>query len=252
MRNISLIAKLFALGYTLLFVLSFDSRAAVIRNGGFEDPIVPDRFLVFTAGQQLGTNGWTVIGPSGATVMLLKTTYDEPFGGYSLFDAQEGQNSLDITGLRNEGPNVGVSQVIDTVIGKGYEISFYVGRITPTGGPNDPYAHPATIDLKIDSGTRISFTNSDITEGRNNWKKFSYAFTALNDTTTISFLNATRLDTNQAGLDGISISSTIEPVPEPSTAWLIGLSLFGSIKRFWRVKVDHLRFFGNWGFGRKN
>jgi hypothetical protein len=223
------VSKIFSLIF--LLVTNHFLQAAVIRNGGFEDPIVPDRFLVFTAGQELGSNGWTVVGPSGTTVMLLKTTYDEPFGGYSLFNAQEGQNSLDITGLRNEGPNVGISQRISTQIGVGYEISFYVGRVTPTGGPNAPYANPATIDLKIDSGPRISFTNFDITEGRNNWKRFSYRFTAVEDTTTIAFFNATQADTNQAGLDNISISSSIETVPEPCSIWFYGLSFLWLSRR---------------------
>jgi hypothetical protein len=215
----------------VVLVLIANSNGAVIQNGGFEENFVPGTYLTFAPGQQLGSSGWTVIGPSGTEVTLIKTTYNETFSGYSLFQSQEGQNSLDITGLGNRGPNVGITQNVQTVVGTSYLLSFYVGRITPTGGPSAPYAHPATIDLKIDSGSRISFTNADITEGMNNWKRFSYNFTAINTMTTISFLNATQADTNQAGLDNISIASSGNTVPEPACCWLVCMGVLGLAKR---------------------
>jgi hypothetical protein len=223
--------RLFTLVCLLLLVLIANSKGAVIQNGGFEENFVPGTYLTFATGQKLGSSGWTVVGPSGTEVMLLKTTYNEPFGGYSLFQSQEGQNSLDITGLGNKGPNVGITQNVQTIVGTSYVLSFYVGRVTPTGGPNAPYAHPAKIDLRIDSGSRITFTNADITEGMNNWKRFSYNFTAANTTTTIAFFNATRTDTNQAGLDNISIASSENTVPEPSCSWLVCMGVLGLAKR---------------------
>jgi len=223
--------KLYAMGCFFLFLLNVNSIGAVIQNGGFEDNFVPGTYSTFIPGQQLGSSGWTVVGPSGTNVLLLKTTHNEPWGGYSLFQSQEGNNSLDITGSGNLGPNVGITQNVQTVAGASYILTFYVGRVTPTGGPADPYAHPAIVDLKIDSGSRIAFTNEDITEGMNNWKRFDYQFTATNTTTTISFFNATRADTNQAGLDNISIASSVSTVPEPTCCWLVCIGVLGLAKR---------------------
>jgi hypothetical protein len=203
-------------------------RADLIGNGDFETPGTSSGgYTSKTGGQTIGA--WTV---SGTNVLLLNTTYHE--SGIT-FNSHSGKNALDITGIGNTGSADGVTQSVATSVGTQYLLSFYVGRgdagNDKTSGPI--YANPATINLSINGGSNVSFTNSDVTQNAVNWKEFSYLFTATTSLTTISFLNGTPLNTktnnvgsNYAGLDDVSLAAV--PVPEPSTivtVALVGLSL---------------------------
>jgi hypothetical protein len=195
-----------------------------ILNGGFEEPVLPGGAAqLFSPGAMIGA--WTVVGDAGTNVYLLQTTYSEPWNNVSQFNAQEGLNSVDLSGDGNKGPSAGVEQTVPTIAGHQYTLSFFVGRATPNGGPAGVYAAPATDDLSIDGGPRISFTNSDITEGMINWKQFSYTFTANGDSTAIAFFNGTPLGTNEAGLDnvtlvdeGLATTTTVTSSANPSMA----------------------------------
>lgn len=200
-------------------------QANLLLNGGFEDPVLASGTAQnFVSGQAIG-GGWTVLGNPDTNVVLVQTAYIEtPSGFLQQFNAQEGLNSLDLTGASNQGLSVGVRQTVVTTPGLAYTLSFFVGRATPDSGALDPYANPATVDLSIDGGAQMSFTNSDITDGIINWKQFSYAFTATGLSTTIDFFNGTLEGTNEAGLDNVSL---VAAVPEPSTLALLSLSMFG-------------------------
>jgi hypothetical protein len=79
------------------------------------------------------------------------------------------------------------------------------------------YATPATVDLRLNNGPRIPFTNSEITNGKLNWMQFSYFFDSPGTTTAIEFYNGTATGTNFAGLDNVSLVV----VPEPSACTLL-------------------------------
>jgi hypothetical protein len=206
----------------LILAMNSSASANLIVNGSFESPVI-------TAGQTNSYNsgsssitGWSVVGNQTANVLLVSTTYSEtPPGGSVLFNAQSGSQSLDITGIDNKGFSAGVKQSVTTTIGAEYFLGFYLGRATPSGGPDGAFATAATIDLSIDGGSRISFTNSDITNGMVNWKYFTHSFIASGTSTEVRFLNGTELSTREAGLDNVSLVA----VPEPSTfAGLVLLS----------------------------
>lgn len=108
-----------------------------LLDGGFESPVVAiGGFATFATGQKIGS-AWTVLGPAGdqVPVDLLQTTYAEPANGVT-FKAEEGLNAADLTGNANQGTTCGVQQIIPTVAGKVYQVSFFVGR-----GRQQPLCH---------------------------------------------------------------------------------------------------------------
>jgi hypothetical protein len=175
----------------------------LLVDGGFENPVLSSGTVEsFTFDQTIGS-GWTVLGHSNPDVDLVQTNYSEPLNNVSSFNAEEGLNSLDILGSSSPG-NVGVTQIVQLGRGQEYTLSFYVGRVTPNSGPASPYATPATVDLSINAGATIPFTNSGITDGGVNWEQFSYSFTAVSGQAQIYFLNGTA--NNYAGLDNVVLA----------------------------------------------
>src|SRR5262249_38765310 len=128
----------------------------------------------------------------------------------SQFNAEDGLNSLDVTGIANQGSSAGVEQVVATVPGQEYQLIFYIGRVTPNSGPSGVYPTPATVDVSIDGGARMHFTNSNVTNGVINWQQFSAMFAAAGSSTTIDFLNGTGIGNNEAGLDNVSMVPVTE------------------------------------------
>jgi len=192
------------------------ARASLITNGSFESPALPSGGLLNVAGGGTAITGWTV---QGSDVNLLQTNYSEVVNGMNQFNAEDGLNSLDITGSGNTGPTDGVEQTVTTTPGQAYYLSFYVGRAQSDNG-NSAYLDPATVDLSIDGGPRTSFTNSLATpSGGIGWEQFNTSFIAAGSSTTITFLNGTPSGTNEASLDNITL------VPEPSSTVLLGIGL---------------------------
>ncbi|MEQ1904479.1 MAG: PEP-CTERM sorting domain-containing protein [Pirellulaceae bacterium] len=200
-------------------------QADLITNGGFEDPVIPvGSLLHFATGSTIG-GAWTVLGNLGnsETVMLLQTTYSEPGNGVIPFNAQEELNSLDLTGSFNQGLQSGVIQAITTSPGETYRVSFYVGR----ADGNFAYSTASTVDLSINGGTRMPFTNSNSTAGRVNWQLFTTDFVASGAVTTLSFFNG-QITNSYTGLDNISVSA----IPEPSSLLLVaGFALAVLLRR---------------------
>jgi hypothetical protein len=180
-------------------------RADSVLNGGFETPSVPTgSFTHLVGGQTVGA--WSVVGTG---VLLVQTAYAEPANGISPFAAQAGLNSLDLTGYGNQGFTSGVEQTVQTTAGQAYQLSFFVGR----GSSSSPlYSTPATVDLSINGGPRVGYTNAAATPGTINWKKFTTSFVATGSSTTITFLNGTAAPTTEAGLDSVVLSPVFSEV----------------------------------------
>ena len=200
----------------LLVALTWPAAAAhanLIVDGGFEMPALPPGGLL-GAGGGGSIGAWSVV---GAGVALVETSYGEPGNGITAFNSQEGLNSLDLTGFGNQGLTSGVVQGVATTVGQTYRLSFFVGR----AGGNEPYyATPATVDLSIDGGPRVGFTNSGLTPGFNNWQEFTVFFDAALSTTTLTFYNGTPGPTAEAGLDDVVLEPAAA-VPEPASATLL-------------------------------
>ena len=147
-----LVMGLATLLVSYLSLLSAPSANAgnLIADGSFESPVLPvGTLLTFNAGDTIG-GVWTVLGstPGAAAVSLVQTAYTEPFHNNVHFPAEDGLNSLDLTGPSNTGLASGVMQTVSTVAGQGYQLSFYVG----VAAGASVYSTPSTVDLSINGG----------------------------------------------------------------------------------------------------
>lgn len=193
------------LGATLVAVTSAHAQ---LVNGSFEQPIVPPGGASNFAGGSNGIPGWAVVGVDVDVVDSLFT-----FGNIT-FQAQSGNQWLDLAGRTSNSQTSGVNQNVSTVAGQLYEVSFYVGSAT-----NGNSIFPSTVDLSIDGGGRTSFTNPAAPTTRLDWKLFTKQFTATGNTTNIAFFNGSGPNNFLSGLDNVAVTA----VPEPSGIGLISV-----------------------------
>jgi hypothetical protein len=240
-------SKLFSIALLVACVAAVPAaRANLIVNGSFELPPVPSSSLScgiffntdcqgyyshdqsgFPPGGPFDIAGWSVIGKGGAdgaaVVLQLGNGYTEPdFGndGTLHFNAQDGTQSLDLTGEGNQGLTNGVKQSVPSVPGLRYKISFYLGH-QDDQAPG--YDGSSLLDLYIDGVLIDTFANPNTTPENVDWKKFAFTFEAPTDFTTIAFINDTPLGNNYAGLDNVALSA----IPEPGSLALLGVG-FGA------------------------
>ncbi len=175
----------------LLAVIAAPLRADLIVNGSFETPNVPTgQFLSYVAGST-SIPGWSVV---GTDVVII----DNIVAVGVLFQAQDGQQMIDFTGVLPNSQNTGVVQSVATTVGTDYLLSFYVGSAMV---PN--FFFPSTIDLSIDGGPRVSYHNPTAPNNMVDWLQFSVPFTAQNSVTTIAFLNGCELNNFECLLDNV-------------------------------------------------
>jgi len=200
-----------AVGCIYSFVSITPSWAGnLIGNGGFEGPhLTADQPLRI---EYVGStfHGWTVTGPNnppGLGVSLINEAYVENFGENVLhFSPDKGAQSLDLSGPSNEGP-VGVQQTVATTAGDPYVLSFGLAN------QDDSYAlysRPSAVEVYIDGASQGIFKNDRNTANDLTWRKFRVSFTAATSATTIQFVNRTRSDDNECGLDSVSLVPATE------------------------------------------
>ncbi|MGB8700482.1 MAG: DUF642 domain-containing protein [Thermosynechococcaceae cyanobacterium] len=188
----------FASALTALFLsASAASAANLIRNGGFEQPIVPTGgFTLFGTGVTTMPH-WSIVGVAG-NVAIVSTTFAQ--SGFT-FPARSGVQWLDLTGISNSG--TGVAQTVKTTAGTTYTLGFSVGNVVNTGGI---FGTTSTVNVFINGTQVLTATNSrGIGTSRLNWKKFTTTFVATGTSTTISFINGDPSNDTLCGLDGISL-----------------------------------------------
>jgi Protein of unknown function (DUF642) len=191
------------------------SQAATIVNGSFEAPLVTvDTFDTFGVGSTAIT-GWVVLGINASIV-------SGPFLAPPMaYQAQDGTQFLDLTGPGTNFSGNGVSQNVATTIGQQYALSFYVGS-----GTDFTTFTASTVDLSLDGGTRVSFTNPNIPTTQLDWQPFEFYFTATGPVTEIAFYNGSDPGNHLSGLDNVSIAA----IPEPSAfAFLAGAISLGGV-----------------------
>ena len=189
------------------------SQAAVIVNGSFETPLAPlGSFDTFGAGSTAIT-GWTVLGVNASIVS--GTSFDNPM----TFQAQSGDQFIDLTGPGSNNDQNGVAQDVVTVAGQLYTLSFYVGS-----GSGATFT-ASTVDLSINGGSRISFTNPNLPTTNLDWQLFSVDFTASGPVTNIAFYNGSDSSNHLSALDNVSISSIPEPSAFATLAGAAGLAV---------------------------
>ena len=189
--------------------------ASIATNGSFENTagFVPDvnDTMSLTNGSTVMT-GWTVIGDSLAWIGPSNTF---------LLSAFDGGYFLDLTDYTAGPPFGGVRQVLNTVAGDTYQVTFDLGSSNRWGGQSG---------LQASAGSTTASFLSTTTPGTSTWESESFSFLATGPTTTLSFLGS--LGVNYIGLDNISVTDlggSVTGVPEPTT-WglmIVGLSLVG-------------------------
>ncbi len=204
-NTISSLATLSALAF------SSSSQAAVIVNGSFESPIVATGTFDTFGNASTNITGWMVVG-FDATVV------SGPFLAPPMtFQAHHGDQFLDLTGPGTNFSGNGLSQNVATSSGEQYSLDFYVGS-----GTDFTTFLASTVDLSINGGTRVSFTNPNIPSTNLDWQPFSHVFTAIGPVTNITFFNGSDTFNHLSALDNV----TITVIPEPS-AFALLLGAFG-------------------------
>ena len=180
-----------------LLPIAGGARAAnLLKDGGFESPIVPPgSYTTFVTGQKIGP--WTVIGQlASLPVSLVSTTYQN---GQFHYNAHRGQQYLNLA-IFGEGAYeyVGISQSVSTAPGTAYALSFWLGLV-----PNETSMTDVGVFV---NGLQLTSAYNSEKSGRNDqvWKKFSTTFTATTSSTTIAIMS-TNFPSDNIALDDVSL-----------------------------------------------
>lgn len=195
------------LALLVLTVLASAARGDLIVNGSFETPLAPDGSYTQFLGGATGLTGWTVLGTDVALVD------EDATSGLITFNANHGDQWLDLSGVSSNSPFNGVSQDVTTIIGQQYRLDFAVGSTVD----GISFFAPAIVDVSIDGGPRTSYSNSSAPTTYIDWQLFSHYFIATNTTTAITFLNGSPAFNYNSALDGVSLNA----VPEPASFTLV-------------------------------
>jgi hypothetical protein len=204
--------------------------ANLITNGDFEtNPVV--NFAVLASGDTTSLPGWKVIGTActaNCLLVLNSSNYTEPSNiGTIIFQAQSGNQSIDITGGGNTGDG-GIEQTVATTIGTQYSLTFFLGNMD-NAASNYPNASSALV--RITGQSDQTFTNNLNTANHINWAPITYTFTATSLLTTIDFINATPGTDNEAGIDNVQLNEVTRGAPEPATWSMLGIFGVGLLYR---------------------
>jgi Protein of unknown function (DUF642) len=174
----------------------------LIVNGSFESPTVPVGSFINYAGGSTAITGWMVVGVDSSVV---SGTFMQ--NGIT-FEAQDGNQWIDLAGVTSNSMTSGVTQDISTMIGQPYDVTFYVGSST-----DHQIFFPATVDLSINGGARVPYSNPSAPTNMLDWQLFTANFIATSSTTNLTFFNGDASNNFETPLDNVSVNA----VPEPST-----------------------------------
>lgn len=224
MRNFSF-PQLLALAVAApILATSGAASANLIVNGSFESPVVAAGSAFgptndFPVGST-GITGWTVVGDIGEMVSI---TSGSTFFDSVLFAADDGVQSLDLTGPGSDGFE-GVAQTITTTPGNTYQLGYSIGNPTSLSGV---LGNTSTVNVLIDGVPAVSDTNSTQVLNSFVWQRFFHTFVASTSSTTLAFMNGDPYGNPGDGHNGFDTVVVVDlgriDTPEPTS-----LALFGS------------------------
>ncbi len=185
----------------LLALFSITSQANLITNGSFEDIDVPNNSWRFYS-QGTPNLAW-----QGSNVEI----WDSLFG----FEASEGEQYAELNAHPNQGI-FSINQTFNTITGGIYNLSFdYSAR---RNNRNEQF--------EVSAGDFTQILSSNV---RFNWNDFATEFTALNNSTPLTFTSLNRGTLGNL-LDNVVVTTSRLPIPEPDLIFplilLIAFALF--------------------------
>lgn len=154
----------------------------LVKDGGFEKPILSGGFTEYNAGQTFGK--WTV---TNGSIDLVTTSYWMP---------AQGAQSVDL-----DGSNAGtISQNLSTIPGTNYSLSFALA--------GNPVCGSQVVQMQVVWGSIVVATLSFDTTGHSTtsmgWKHHTYTVQATSATTSLSFVSLTQSYCGPA-LDAVTV-----------------------------------------------
>ena len=143
---------------------------SIVKDGGFEKPVVNGGFNEYNAGQTIGK--WTV---TTGSIDLVTASYWKP---------AQGVQSVDL-----DGSNAGaIAQNLSTIPGTSYSLSFAMA--------GNPECGSQVVQMQVVWGTTVVDTLSFDTTGHSpskmGWRLHSYTVQATDTTTSLSFVSLTQ------------------------------------------------------------
>lgn len=180
----------------------------LVVNGGFEAQTVQSGlgYDTFNSVSQ-GLTGWTI---NLRNVDLVSNT---------LWTAASGNNSLDLNGTGKSS----ISQVISTVIGQVYTLSFDLA-----GNPSGTALKSLSINFGGVGTGLYDFNITGHTTTSMGWTRYTTKFAATEAHTALTFAS---LVSGNAGVALDNISVTAVPEPETYALMLAGLGLMATVGR---------------------
>ena len=191
--------------------------ANLLTNGSFESGAFVNQGsdTMSLASGSTAITGWTVV--TDTTAWIGPTN---PFG----LHANDGDYFLDLTNYQPGAPFAGVTQVVATIPGATYSLSFDLGGSTFWGRPDSLTASAA--------GTSQTFVTPG-TGTNNDWYHETMTFVASSSSTLIGLQGASGI--SYIGVDNASVDLvSVGTVPEPGSLALMlaGLvSVIGGVRR---------------------
>jgi len=201
-----------------LLAAAGQAQAALVINGGFENPAVAT-YQTFSAGG--GFSGWSVL--QGSVDIVKANT--------SWGSAYEGSQFLDLVGTGMAVNEARLQQTLTGLtVGTQYQLSFwYRANAADVLAPGDTYQASIRVSSSNAPTSIVELTQTQANSGI--WYQHVYNFTPVSTSANLTFVALTSGQNNNGGifLDGVSVT----PVPEPAewAMMIAGLGVVGLIAR---------------------
>jgi hypothetical protein len=110
---------------------------------------------------------------------------------------------LDLTGYHDSYPYAGVTQVLPTVAGQTYQVSFALGQ----DQQDSRYSGPVSVTAMAGAASNGTYTFTPTNSSGNHWSTFQADFTAQADSTMITITGQAAQGGTYLGLDNVSLTA---------------------------------------------